>query len=121
MGATSACLLKMIADPNISQPTKEAIKLVNELPDEQKKAVAQAMTANVPPPNQEVANKIWLIVIYTIAFAAIASVAVLCAGYFFPAASAGIKPETILTIFTTATAFLAGLFAPSPVENKSTH
>ena len=91
---------------------------VNALPDDQKSMVAAAMGVRIPDPDQRTSNIVWLIIIGSFAAVMIGSVYVLGRGYFHAPVTNGTKPETILTVFTTTTAFLAGLFAPSPVEKK---
>jgi len=96
----------------------QAIKgAVSALPDEQKRELAQALS--VGNPDLTTTNKVWLIIILTFAFALVASVLVLGIGVFKEPVANGVEPDMILTIFTTTTAFLAGLFAPSPVEKKA--
>ena len=92
---------------------------VNALPNDQREALAQALGVRIPDPDPSTSNKVWLIIIQSFAFAMIASVVILGVGVFVAPVSNGTKPETILTVFTTVTAFLAGLFAPSPVAKKS--
>ena len=98
---------------------QEAIRgAFQALPDDQRRAFAESMAASIPPPGPTTTNRIWLIII--IAFVAVLGMAVLtlCVTVFLPPQQGATKPDTILTIFTTTTAFLAGLFAPSPVGSK---
>lgn len=99
-----------------AQAIKEA---VNALPEDQKQAVAQALGVRIPDPDQTTSNKVWLIIIWAFAVALVGAVLVLGIGVFLPPVKDGVKPDMILTIFTTVTAFLAGLFAPSPVAKKA--
>lgn len=118
-----ATVLETFSREVAAKPQSEqaaAIKeAVNALPDDQKEAVAQALGVRIPEPDQSTSNKVWLIIIQAFAFALIAAVAILGIGVFVAPAENGTKPDTILTIFTTVTAFLAGLFAPSPVAKKT--
>ena len=109
---------EVAAKPQAEQAAaiKEA---VNALPEDQKQAVAQALGVRIPEPDQTTSNKVWLIIIWAFAVAMIGAVFVLSLGVFIAPVSGGTKPDTILTVFTTVTAFLAGLFAPSPVSKKS--
>ena len=91
---------------------------VNAMPEDMKAAVATALGTRVPEPDQSTSNLVWLIIIGSFASVMVGSVLVLSLGLFFTSVKEGTKPETILTIFTTTTAFLAGLFAPSPVAKK---
>ncbi len=89
------------------------------MPNDQKEALAQALGVRLPDPDPSTSNKVWLIIIRAFAFAMIAAVAILGIGVFVAPVANGTKPDMILTIFTTVTAFLAGLFAPSPVTEKN--
>lgn len=117
---TMATLLDSFSSDLTAKPTSERAKAIEDavhaLPPDQKAALAKAL---LPPPDPATNNKIWLIIIQSFAFAMLAAVAVLCSGVFIAPDKDGIKPDMILTIFTTVTAFLAGLFAPSPVAKKT--
>ena len=82
-------------------------------PDEQKELRQQLLD-----PDQKTSNTIWRIVIWAFAIALVLAVIALLASIWALPVTGGTKPETILTVFTTASAFLAGLFAPSPVADK---
>lgn len=97
-----------------ARATQEA---VNALPNDQKNLMAEAL--GLHPPSPSTSNKVWLVVIYAFAFSMVVSVVVLGVGVFVSSTNGVAKPDTILTIFTTTTAFIAGLFSPSPVS-KST-
>ncbi len=71
---------------------------------------------NVLQPDQVTSNNVWLIVVWCFAIVMGAAVLVLGLSVFVAPITGGTKPEIILMIFTTAAAFLAGLFAPSPVQ-----
>lgn len=90
-------------------------KAVSALPKAQKDAMYQAL---IPKPDTKTSNAIWLIIILSFSIVMLLSVVVLSITVYIEPASAGTKPETILTVFMTVTAFLAGLFAPSPVPKK---
>ena len=102
-------------------PKAEQAKAVREsavaLPDNQKQALAQALSDLVPKPDQSTANRVWLLVIWFFAIVMMGSALDLSIGLFVTPVAGGTKVETILILFTTSTAFLAGLFAPSPVAN----
>ncbi|MBL8868689.1 MAG: hypothetical protein JNK90_02795 [Planctomycetaceae bacterium] len=101
-------------DPQV----RELIDKFNTLPKEKQQAVARDLTGNVPPPDQKTSNNVWIIVIWAFVIIMVGAALVLCLSVFFPPAKDGTKPEMILTVFTTITAFLAGLFAPSPVSGR---
>jgi hypothetical protein len=90
---------------------------VATLTHDQKKAVAQALSDFMPKPDQTTGNKLWVLAIWFFAIVMIGSALVLSIGLFVLPVAGGTKVETILLLFTTSTAFLAGLFAPSPVAN----
>jgi hypothetical protein len=106
-----------------AKPQAEQAKAVKEavdaLPEDQKKAVAQALGVRLPEPDQTTSNKVWLIIIWCFAIVMMGAVLVLGISVFAAPVTGGTKPETILTVFTTVTAFLAGLFAPSPVAKNA--
>ena len=104
-------------------PTAELIPAMQEAiegrPAEDKKEIAQTATAaangGLQPPNDETRNKLWLIVVSAFAFVLVGSFIALAMGVFFLKGQDPVKPELILTTFTTVVGFLAGLFTPSPV------
>jgi hypothetical protein len=85
------------------------------LPDDQKQALAKALGRPLDP-DQTTSNKVWLIIIWCFGIVMVIAVLVLSISVFAAPVTGGTKPETILTVFMTVTAFLAGLFAPSPVQ-----
>ena len=67
-------------------------------------------SAELPEPRDRVRDAIWLIVVV--------SFAVVLVGAFVTIAADGSKPDIVLTMFTSAVGFLAGLFVPSPVGDR---
>ena len=106
-------------------PTAErkwiAIRAVADLSSADKREVAAA--AGLPPPSNKVNDIIWLTIVWSFAAAFIAAAAVLLVGRFASVTEAAgeivTSNETVLTIFTTTAAFLAGLLAPSPLKGDS--
>ncbi|MBI1323485.1 hypothetical protein GC170_09910 [bacterium] len=92
--------------------------LVNFTSDD-KSALVQALGARIPDPDQKTSDKVWLIIISAFAAVMLLSVLFLGFGMYLTPVTNGTKPDTVLTVFTTVTAFLAGLFTPSPTTNKS--
>jgi hypothetical protein len=101
----------------------ETLDALKAKPEETLKNLAMEATQSLPrvlpDPDPTTNNTIWLIVV--IAFAAV----MLWAAYVLGAgvgtkleanATYVTKGETMLTVFTTVVAFLAGLLAPSPVK-----
>jgi len=107
----------------LAKPQAERAKAIKDavdaLPEEQRQAVANALGVRIPDPDQTTSNKVWLIIIWCFGIVMVGAVLVLCISVFASPVTGGTKPETILTIFMTVTAFLAGLFAPSPVQKKT--
>ena len=101
-----------IADSVSNLPeSKKAETIANAAKDltlEQQKFVASSLF----PPSPKANDSIWLIVIGSFAVVLVGIVAVMSIGWFLE------RPfePSFLTIFTTVTAFLIGLFAQSPVK-----
>ena len=76
-------------------------------------------TLGLDRPDQATSSKVWLSTICSFASVMLPAVLVMGISLFVPIAMGGTKPETILTVFTTVTAFLAGLFVPSLVAKKA--
>ena len=77
--------------------------------------------AGVPSPGQEAADRIWRIIVTSFsivlvgAFLALAFVATGAVNWLF---GQGGTDDVMLTVFTTAAGFLAGLLSPSPLAAK---
>ena len=110
---------QQIAAEPLAEQAKAIKEAVDALPESQKEAVAQALSSRIPDPDPKTANKVWLIIIWAFAGVMVGAALVLSIGVFLGPTTGVTKPDTILTLFTTVTAFLAGLFAPSPVSKKS--
>jgi hypothetical protein len=98
----------------VSVASKQAIIDVKALTPEEQADVAKALSLGNP--DQSTSNKIWYIIIGAFSIAMLAAVFVLMIGRFRVAPDGAVNSDMILTIFTTTSAFLAGLFAPSPVS-----
>lgn len=118
MSAGLESFSREIAAKPVAQQAAAIQVAVNAMPEEMKAAVATALGTRVPEPDQSTSNRVWLIIIGSFALVMVGSVFVLSLGLFRAPVPGGTKPDMILTIFTTTTAFLAGLFAPSPVAKK---
>jgi hypothetical protein len=99
-----------------AQAVSEAVSVLSP---EQRAALAEALGARVLDPDQKTSNTIWRIIIWSFTLVMIGAVVVLGIGVWVTPVQDGTKPETMLTVFTTVTAFLAGLLAPSPVKTKT--
>ncbi|MBS0468103.1 MAG: hypothetical protein JSS31_07850 [Proteobacteria bacterium] len=93
-------------------------------PEEVLKGLAKGATDSLPrvalqEPDTRTNNAIWLIVVIAFAAVMVGSAYVLGVGVNMKldAGSTYVtKGETMLTVFTTVVAFLAGLLSPSPVK-----
>jgi hypothetical protein len=102
-------------------PAKEQLAALQDaiktLPNKTQQNLEQAVSG-LKSPDSETNNTVWIIVISVFSLVLVGSALFLGIGYFKPPANGGVKAETILVLFTTAAAFLAGLFAPSPVAKS---
>jgi hypothetical protein len=101
----------------------ETIEALRTKPEETLRSLAKEATESLPQllpePDKSTNNAIWLIIVCAFVVAMLGSVYVLGAGVTSKLEATAIyvtKGETILTIFTTAVAFLAGLLSPSPLK-----
>ncbi len=67
-------------------------------------------------PGQKATDSLWVIVVVSFAIVLVGAAAAVVSFVFIHPDVA--KPELILSLFTSAVGFLAGLFVPSPVEKK---
>ena len=100
-----------------AKPPAEKAKAIREAVDNLTYE-ATASGIHLPDADQPTANKVWLIIIWCFGIVMLGAVMVLGISVFAAPVTGGTKPETILTVFMTVTAFLAGLFAPSPVQKR---
>jgi hypothetical protein len=112
----------------MASPT-EVAALVKSLSANERRAFAQQLSAQLPakelaellriePPEPATRNRVWLVVVATFSIVILVTTCGLLYGVFVdkPAAPL-VPPELVLSVFTAAVGFLAGLFAPSPVGN----
>src|SRR5438045_1547609 len=105
---------RAITDSVGSLPEDKKVETVtnaakNLTPDQQQ-SVAESI--NLPPPTTKTNDIIWLIVIGSFASILVGTVVVMAVGWFL---GKTFEPS-FLTIFTSVSAFLIGLFAKSPVS-----
>lgn len=101
----------------------ETLEALKNRPVETLKSLAQDATQSLPralePPDSKTTNAIWVIVVLAFAVVMLGSAYVL-GSTVTTKLDAGVtyvtKGETILTVFTTVVAFLAGLLSPSPLK-----
>ena len=94
--------------------------------EEKNKAVAQftatlGMTPVLGAPTQRARDRLWLIVVSAFALVLVGGFVTLALGVFLTPAQDGVKPELILTTFTSVVGFLAGLFVPSPTNRNDSN
>jgi hypothetical protein len=94
---------------NAADQKAVAIAALQEMSEPDRAAVAQR--TGIGSPGRRVTNTIWLIVIGTFCIVLLASFATLAYTVI-----RSINGASLLTVFTTVTAFLAGLFSPSPAD-----
>lgn len=106
---------RALADPKILDGLKTA-------PEQTLKNLSNQVVQELPrlpEPSTSANNAIWLIVVASFSLVMLGAAYVLGAGVttkLDAAATYAAKSDTILTLFTTATAFLAGLLSPSPIQ-----
>ena len=84
-----------------------------------RKETVQMLPRAIPDPTPKTTNTIWIIIVCSFAAVMLYSVFLLGSGVGTALAKDTVdvtKGETILTLFTTVIAFLAGLLAPSPMK-----
>ncbi|WP_141113358.1 hypothetical protein [Chromobacterium haemolyticum] len=87
--------------------------------DPKQKGLENKMSSQPPPPDQVTANSLWKWIVITFLLVIVGSaimLAILSTKQIVDGDTYIIKGETILTIFTTAVGFIAGLLSPSPVQ-----
>lgn len=123
--------------PELANPIANTQE-VAALPEDQVKAVAEAAMRNLgsdaqadvvqqarvqlPQPGLEASEKLWRTIVLSFsivlvgAFLALALIATGTVAYLYNSEPTG---DVMLTVFTTAAGFLAGLLSPSPVTPSS--
>ncbi len=101
----------------------EILDALKTKPEETLKSLAketvQQMAPAILPPDSYTSNAIWLIVICSFALVMVGAAYVLGIGVttkLETGSTYASKSDTILTVFTTVVAFLAGLLSPSPIK-----
>jgi hypothetical protein len=105
-----------LASPQTLQALREnPQQTLERLKDETVEQLPRAL----PAPDTRTNNAIWLIVVISFALVMVGSAYILGSGVRLKLDANTIyatKSDTILTVFTTVVAFLAGLLSPSPVK-----
>lgn len=87
-------------------------KSIKDLSADDRKIVSTNALSLLPDRTRD---RIWMVVIWAFVTLIIGSFLALTASLFFPQVSNDARVQIILTVFTTAAAFLTGLLAPSPM------
>lgn len=116
MRSAELLVLKAQSDQTILQdlqqnPQATLQRLANE--------AIQALPSNLPAPDRKVANFIWVVIVVAFAIVMVGAAWTLAEGVTTKLDGNGeyvANSESLLTIFTAAVAFLAGLLSPSPIK-----
>jgi len=87
-------------------------------PDQQVKVAREIQQGGLPAPGEKTRDRLWLVVVSAFAFVLAGSFVSIATAMFVTVPQGGVKPELVLTMFTSVVGFLAGLFVPSPAGNK---
>ena len=101
-GLTTDKKVQVLKNAIEAQPDQETIK---------------SLIATIEQPSGRVRDNLWYIVVFTFAFVLVGSFVTLAIGVFKVLPSGGVKPELVLSLFTSGVGFLAGLFVPSPIRS----
>ena len=102
----------------ISQPTEnvyqkqDALKAMQLLNTQDQTDVAQQLGLK---PDRQVTDLVWIVIVMSFALILVGAFVTLAIAVFTYGKLSG---DLLLTVFTTAAAFLAGLLAPSPTQAK---
>jgi tetrahydromethanopterin S-methyltransferase subunit C len=75
--------------------------------------------AAVQDASPDVSNYIWRLIVTGFMVVFVGIVAAIAVAILIRPTTPTLSPETLVTIFTTIVGFLAGLLAPSPLQNKA--
>lgn len=96
----------------MNQAAATVLQAYHGLSEDDRKELA----ATLAPPGGRTRNAIWLIVVIAFALVLLGSFTTLLVAMFSEFQHEPVvKPELILSVFTTVVGFLAGLLTPSPV------
>jgi hypothetical protein len=97
----------------LSANDKETVlkQAVQDLPGEQQVSIAQSIL--LPPVLDSDRSYLWKLVVWAFSIVLVGSFATLAVGVFLKP-DGTVRPELILSLFTSVVGFLAGLFVPSP-------
>lgn len=101
----------------VPEAQKALIETATEMPATVKKEVVEALGGTLGPPNDDTRNFLWKLVVSAFVIVLVGSFGTLAWAVFNPPVSEDVKPEIILSLFTSVVGFLAGLFVPSPAKS----
>ena len=85
------------------------IRVAQNLPQSDQAAVSRALA----DPSPSMTDRLWLVIVGVFAAIAVGMAIAITAAVFW-----AVQYDVLVTVFTTVTAFLAGLAAPSPIANR---
>jgi hypothetical protein len=91
--------------------TPKTLNVNEQMPEVDQREIAE----HIPVPGQKTSDTLWLIVIITLALILLGSFLTLAVSVFVSLPTSDGR-QIIVTIFTTITSFLAGLFVTSPLQ-----
>ena len=100
------------------EPEKQkdaAVRILKSLPKEEQDATVEEALG---PPSNPVRDFVWKVAVLAFASVIIISTIALAVNVFYAPVKESTANQMILTLFTSAVGFLAGLFAPSPLSHK---
>jgi uncharacterized membrane protein YozB (DUF420 family) len=107
---------------NLSPESKQAViaaSLQQMAPKDKQATIDQA---GIRSPGQKASDTLWLIVVLSFAIVLVGAFLCLAIGVLvFKKSAADAELQILLTVFTSAVAFLAGLLTPGPAHSSSSH
>jgi uncharacterized membrane protein YozB (DUF420 family) len=107
---------------NLSLESKQAVistALSQMTPGDKQTVIDQA---GIRSPGQKASDTLWLIVVFSFAIVLVGAFLCLAIGVLvFNKSAADAELQILLTVFTSAVAFLAGLLTPGPVHSGGSH
>lgn len=98
---------------------RAVIESLSSMSMDSKKAVVESVGGTMPigQPGDKARDRLWLLVVGAFVIVLVGSFGTLAYAVFNPPDSDKVKPELILSLFTSVVGFLAGLFVPAPGRN----
>ena len=102
----------VVLPPMESHEKQDAIDAIRALSAQDQRNAAQQLGLR---PGRQVTDVIWMIIVTSFALIVLGSFIALAVAVLIDGKLSG---DLLLTVFTTSTAFLAGLLAPNPTQAK---